>query len=226
MKILVVEDEKKVQTFIKQALEQAGMVVDAASTVDDMNLMADTTEYDIIVLDRMLGREDSVKSIDSLCKKNPDVKILVLSALGDVDEKVKGLTEGADDYIAKPFHVSELVARVRALSRRRENGRAMKDTMIEFGDLMIDLEKQRVSRGEKKIDLTKKEFQILTLLARRPGVVFSKANILDRVWDMNHFPESNIVEVTIANLRNKVDKGFEPLIQSQRGVGYWFRESM
>ena len=133
---------------------------------------------------------------------------------------------GADDYLGKPFHVSELIARIHVLDRRGTEKRgASKATQLIYQDLKIDLETQKIFRGEKKISLTKKEFQILVLLARNPGMVFSKSKILDQVWDLNHFPESNIIEVTIANLRAKLDKGFErPLIQSQRGMGYWLGE--
>ena len=139
---------------------------------------------------------------------------------------MKGLSLGADDYLGKPFHVSELIARIHALDRRGAEKRGTaKATQLVYQDLKIDLETQKVCRGEKKLSLTKKEFQILVLLARNPGMVFSKAKILDQVWDLNHFPESNIIEVTIANLRAKLDKGLErSLIQSQRGMGYWLGE--
>lgn len=225
MRILVVEDEKKVLTFIRKALEQAGMLVDGAATCPDMLSFLENIPYDIIVLDRLVGKDDSLMHIPAIRHSQPDVKILVLSALSDVDDRVKGLTEGADDYLGKPFHVEELVARIRTLARRRQAAESSgKDTAISYDDLKIDLSRQKVFRGDKPIDLTKKEFQILTLLARRPGEIFSKAAILEQAWDMNHYPESNIVEVAIANLRAKVDRGFKPLLHSRRGVGYWLGE--
>lgn len=226
MRILVAEDEKKVQRFIKQALEQAGMVVDTVSSVQELTSSIAALSYDVLVLDRLLGSEDSLDSIGDIRKVSPNTRILVLSALAEVEDKVRGLTEGADDYLGKPFHVSELVARLRTLVRRDTSAEgASKDTTVSFEDLKIDLDKQRVYRGERRIDLTGKEFRILCLLARHPGQVFSKSAILDQAWDLNHFPESNIVEVTIANLRSKVDKGFKPLIKSRRGLGYWLGDA-
>ncbi len=226
MRILVVEDEKKVQRFIKQALEQAGMVVDTVGTVTDMLAALQSVAYDAIVLDRLLGSADSLDSLDEIRKSSPHSKVIVLSALAEVEDKVKGLSQGADDYMGKPFHVAELVARIRTLTRREAAvEHAVKDNLVAFEDLKIDLEKQRVFRGEKRIDLTGKEFRILCLLARHPGQIFSKAAILDQAWDLNHYPESNIVEVTIANLRAKIDKGYKPLIKSRRGLGYWLGEA-
>lgn len=225
MKILVIEDEKKVRNFIRQALSDAGMSADAVSSIQDALTAAKTASYDAIVLDRMLGGLDSLDSLADFRRTNPRAKILVLSALSEVEEKVKGLSRGADDYLGKPFHVSELIARLRALARREEStARTAGDTKISHGDLKIDLETQRIFRGDKRIELTGKEFKTLCLMARHPGQIFSKSQLLDEVWDLNHFPESNVVEVTIANLRSKLDKGFQPLIHSRRGAGYWFGE--
>jgi two-component system, OmpR family, response regulator len=226
MRILVVEDEKKVQRFITQALEGAGMVVDTVGTLPDMLASLEAVTFDAIVLDRLLAGHDSLTALGEVRRLQPHAKVLVLSALAEVEDKVQGLTQGADDYLGKPFHVAELVARLRTLLRREAQAeKPGRDTVLAFEDLTIDLEKQRVARGERRIDLTGKEFRILCLLARHPGQIFSKAAILDQVWDLNHFPESNIVEVTIANLRSKVDKGFKPLIKSRRGVGYWLGEA-
>jgi DNA-binding response OmpR family regulator len=225
MKILVVEDEKKVRHFIRQALEEAGMTVDAVESSEDMLLSLAGSRYEVMVLDRLLGGRDSVGVVASLKRAHPEIRVLILSALSEVDDRVVGLTEGADDYLGKPFHVAELVARVRSLGRRAaDEMRGERSTAIAYGDLTIDLERQRVQRGGKRIELTGKEFKILCLLARHPGQIFSKTAILDQVWDFNHHPESNIVEVTIANLRSKLERGFGPLIRSRRGVGYWLGE--
>lgn len=225
MKVLVVEDERKVRNFIVQALAGEGMVPDEAQTVEELMASVSTSEYDLIVLDRLLDSRDSIDSIPEIRRLNPNARILVLSALSEINEKVRGLSGGADDYLGKPFHVAELVARLRALARRGEGGGVKaRDTQIAFADLRIDLETQRVFRGESRIDLTGKEFKILCLLARHPGRVFSKAKILDEAWEMNHSPESNVVEVTIANLRAKIDRGRSPLINSRRGAGYWLGE--
>lgn len=225
MRILVVEDEKKVRNFITQALADAGMAADSISSIDEVVTAVKIASYDVIVLDRLLGGQDSLDVLADMRKANPRAKILVLSALSEVDEKVKGLSSGADDYLGKPFHVSELIARLRVLTRRSSaEEHSSKDTLIEYEDLKIDLETQRVFRGEKKIDLTGKEFKMLCLLAKHPGQIFSRTKILDEAWDLNHYPESNVVEVTIANLRGKLDRGLKPLIHSRRGAGYWLGE--
>src|SRR3989338_1893528 len=191
MKILVVEDEKKVRDFIRQALEQAGMVVDTAGHRADLLSLLCTSSYNVIVLDRLLEGWDSLEILDEIRTRQPQSKTLLLSALSDVEEKVKGLSLGADDYLGKPFHVSELIARIHVLNRRGTEKRCTsKATQLIYQDLKIDLEKQKIFRGERKISLTKKEFQILVLLARNPVMVFSKSKILDQVWDLNHFPES------------------------------------
>ena len=225
MKVLVVEDERKVRQFITQALAEGGIVSDAVETVADLLAAVRANDYDLIVLDRLLGQEDSLEALPEIRRVRPRAKVLILSALAEVEEKVRGLSGGADDYLGKPFHVAELIARVRALERRGEQEeRGARDTQILHRDLRIDLETQRVFRGERRVELTGKEFKVLCLLARHPGQVFSKSKILDEAWDINHTPESNVVEVTIANLRAKIDKGFEPLIHSRRGVGYWLGE--
>ena len=225
MRILVVEDERKVRDFIRKALEEAGMVVDDVSLLSEMKAALATSSYDAVVLDRLLNGQDTLQSLPEIRRTFPQTKILFLSALNEVEEKVRGLSDGADDYLGKPFHVVELIARLRTLTRRRhQEDKSTKDTLLLFEDLKIDLESQRVFRKEQRIDLTGKEFKILCLLARNPGQIFSKMQMIDQIWDLNHNPESNVVEVTIANLRSKIDKNFKPLIQSRRGVGYWLGE--
>lgn len=229
MRILIVEDETKVRNFIRQALADAGMTVDAVAASSEMLSAIKTGHYEVVVLDRLVPGNDLLDLLPEIKRSNPSLKVLVLSALAEVEEKVKGLTEGADDYLSKPFHVAELIARIRSLSRREDRqsqaNKIIRDTVLEFGDLRIDLETQRVTRGKKRVDLTGKEFKLLCLLLRYPGRVFSKMELLDQVWDMNHFPESNVVEVTVASLRSKVDKGFKPLVQSRRGSGYWLGDA-
>ncbi|PIU58005.1 MAG: DNA-binding response regulator [Deltaproteobacteria bacterium CG07_land_8_20_14_0_80_38_7] len=226
MKILIAEDERKVGIFIKNALEEAGFVVDNVITLSDLLTTIKTNKYDALILDRLLQGDDSLNEINTIRQLQPNIKILVLSALSDVEDKVEGLTEGADDYLGKPFHVSELIARIRAITRRGATTASIKKDVITYKDLKINLSSQRVFRGDKRIDLTGKEFRILCLLSRHPGQVFSKTQILDQVWDLNHYPGSNVVEVSIANLRLKIDKDFEKqLIHNKRGVGYWFGES-
>ncbi|MBI2982480.1 MAG: response regulator transcription factor [Deltaproteobacteria bacterium] len=225
MKILVAEDEPKVSSFIRKALNDAGFVTDVVTEPLELLTSLKSTSYDVLVLDRLMKGSDSIDYLPEIRRSSPGTKVLILSALSDVEDKVKGITEGGDDYLGKPFHVAELVARIRALLRREDQRKkGMKDTLLLVEDLKIDLETQRVYRGGKRVDLTGKEFRILCLLARNPGQIFSKTSLLDQVWDMNHYPESNLVEVTIANLRSKVDKGFKALIQSRRGLGYWLGE--
>ncbi len=223
MRILVAEDEAKVRSFITEALKGAGMVVDGVSSAPELFAAVKTGAYDAIVLDRMLEGYDSIDALPKIRSDLPDVKVLVLSALADVDDKVKGLSSGADDYLSKPFHVAELVARLHTLLRRSEqSAKGVADTVIEYEDIRIDLNAQRVIRGGTRIELTGKEFKTLWVLAKNPGKIFSKSLLLDKVWEINYAPESNVVEVTIANLRNKLDKKLKPLIHSKRGVGYWF----
>jgi two-component system, OmpR family, response regulator len=227
LNVLVVEDEPKVQRFVRKALESAGMQVESIDRLDDLDAMMERVPFDIVVLDRLLGRRDSLPIVGPLKKKFPNLKILFLSALGDLDQRVAGLEMGADDYLPKPFHVTELVARVRALSRRPAGEEAL-DNTVRFADLEIHLDAQEVRRSGKAISLTAKEFKLLTLLARKPQKVFSREELLDRVWGVNSDPGSNVVEVTVNRLRSKLDEGAESsLIHTKRGSGYWFgdRES-
>jgi two-component system OmpR family response regulator len=225
VKILVVEDERKVRNFIQEALKAAGMVVDSVEDLTDLGDYLEANEYEAIVLDRMIRGQDSLNLLPEIRKKNPKTKILILSALSEVEDKVRGLSQGADDYLGKPFHVSELVARLHSITRRGETPDSeTKGNQLCCKDLLIELDSQKVCRAQKKINLTSKEYKMLTLLAKFQGRVFSKMMLLDQIWDINSFPESNVVEVTIANLRAKIDKGNEPLIHSRRGVGYWLGE--
>lgn len=222
MKVLIAEDEVKVQRFIKQALKEAGMVVDSVGKVPDLLSALQTGSYEILILDRLIRGKDALLLLKDIRKKYPQMKVLVLSALSAAEEKVTGLKEGADDYLGKPFHVPELIERVRAIGRRSASKEgSTKPNVIEYKDLKMDLEKQQVFRNQQKMDLTGKEFRLLHLLIRNPGRIFSKSSLLDQVWEMNHYPESNVVEVTVANLRAKIDRGCAPLIFSRRGVGYW-----
>lgn len=220
--VLLVEDEQKIKKFVEAALKKAGMMVESCSTlVEALEEYLERQAFDVVVLDRMLGQHDSIHSIAKIKSSNPLLKILFLSALGDVDQKVYGLQQGADDYLAKPFHVAELVARIQNLARRSGTARTIGQS-LQLDDLVINLENQTVVRQRKEIALTSKEFKLLTLLARHPKKMFSKFELLDRVWGLNSDPESNVVEVTVKRLRDKVDEGFSSeLIHTKRGSGYW-----
>lgn len=221
MRILVVEDEVKVRNFLKKGLSSHEMTVDAAASMDELFSNLLSVNYDVIVLDRLLSGVDSLKSILEIRKKAPKSKIIVLSALSEVDEKVKGLAGGADDYLGKPFHMEELIARLRVLGRRKES-ESLSDSTLSFENLKVNFSTQRVEREGKKIELTHKEYKLLIFLMRRPDHIFSKADLLNGVWEIDYYPESNIVEVLMNHLRKKIDKGFKKqLIHSRRGVGYW-----
>lgn len=222
IQVLVVEDEPKVQKFIRQALEQAGMRVETLDDLDDVEQQLQFLPYDVLVLDRLIKNQDSLGRLIRLKKKFPRLRVLILSALGELDDRVAGLELGADDYLAKPFHVTELIARIRSLGRR---GESAPESAIRYQDLKIDLHTQEVRVGDNLITLTAKEFKLLTLLAQKPNRVFSKAELLDRVWGFNSDPSSNVVEVTLTRLRSKLDEHLpHSLIHTKRGSGYWFGE--
>ncbi len=223
MKLLLAEDEPKVQKFILQAFKEKGWGVDTTSDIAELFSCLSMFEYEVLILDRLLQGKDALDYLPKIRGQQNKLKILILSALSDVEDKVTALSQGADDYLTKPFHVSELLARVQVLIRRNEEigSNGLKKYCLQFKDLKIDLEKQVAFRGEQKIELSAKEFKLLCLLLRNPGRIYSKTQLLDQVWGINFFPESNVVEVTMANLRHKLGSKEHSLILSKRGVGYW-----
>ncbi|MDB5039039.1 MAG: response regulator [Bacteriovoracaceae bacterium] len=225
LNILVVEDEPKVQRFIRQALEQSGMTVETLESLDDLDSHLERTKFDVLILDRLVGKRDSLSLLSRIKKIHLSLKVLVLSALGEVEDRVSGLELGADDYLPKPFHVSELIARVRNISRRNTESEKS-DTLLQYLDLEIRFDTQEVKRSGKVLSLTAKEFKLLTLMARWPKKIFSRSDLLDRVWGLNLDPGTNVVEVTLNRLRTKVDEGNAiSLIHTRRGSGYWFGEN-
>jgi two-component system OmpR family response regulator len=227
MKVLVVEDEVKVRRFIKRGLGTSEMTVDTASAIDEVFANMLSVKYDVIVLDRLLGGVDAIKYIAEIKKHSPETKIIVLSALAEVDDKVNGLATGADDYLGKPFHLTELAARIRALHRRAQaEAAAAGSNTLAHGDIVVKLDSQRVERAGKRINLTPKEYKLLVFMMGRPNRVFSKSELINDVWELQYYPESNVVEVVVNHLRSKIDKGFpKPVIHSRRGVGYWFGDA-
>ena len=222
MRILVVEDEPKVASFIKRGLEQAQNVVDIASTAAEADYLVSVQDYDLLILDCMLPDEDGRKLCRRLRARGVDLPVLILTAKDSTADKVLGLDSGADDYLTKPVDFTELLARVRALGRRR--GRPLLQP-IAIADLTIDPVTRRVTRGGQVIALTPKEYALLELLARRVGQVVTRAEIIEQVWDMHFDPTSNIVDVMIKMLRDKIDRRFEPkLIQTVRGAGYMIED--
>ncbi len=219
MKILIVEDEPKTGDYLRQGLTEAGYVVDLARDGFDGLHLAVGGDYDLVILDVMLPGLDGWQLLAGIRRKDPDLPVLFLTARDQVDDRVKGLELGADDYLIKPFAFAELLARLRTLLRR---GRATSEpTVLRVADLELDLLRRRVLRGNRRIELTAKEYALLELFMRRRGEVLPRSLIASSVWDMNFDSDTNVVDVAVRRLRLKVDEGFEPrLIQTVRGMGY------
>ncbi|MFL9962340.1 heavy metal response regulator transcription factor [Paraburkholderia sediminicola] len=217
MRILVIEDELKTAAYLKKGLEESGYAVDVANDGPQGLLLALEEEYDVIVLDVMLPGMDGWTVVKTL-RSTRTTPVLFLTARDDVDDRVRGLELGADDYLVKPFAFVEMLARVRTLARR---GPPRESELIKVGDLEMDVSRRRVKRGGIRIDLTPREFSLLQLLARRQGEVLSRTQIASYVWDMNFDSDTNVVEVAIRRLRTKIDDNFPvKLIHTVRGVGY------
>ncbi|MDI6869467.1 MAG: response regulator transcription factor [Coprothermobacterota bacterium] len=219
MRILIVEDEHKISTYLKRGLEEQGYAVDAAFTGSEALDWVQAAPYDLIILDIMLPEIDGITLCRELRARDMRMPILMLTARDAVEDRVTGLDAGADDYLIKPFAFNELLARVRALLRRNQD--APKVNTLQVGDLVLDTLARRVSRGGKRIDLTPKEYAILELLMREQGRVLTRTQIAEHVWNYEVYNQSNIVDVYIRNLRRKIDDGYElKLIRTVRGVGY------
>ena len=224
MKILVVEDEPKTGTYLKQGLVEAGFGVDLATNGLDGLHLASTGSYDLAILDVMLPGIDGWQVLQGIRRAGKNMPVMFLTARDQVDDRVKGLELGADDYLVKPFAFSELLARVRTQLRR--GGRAKDAESLCVADLELDLLRRRVTRAGKRIDLTAKEFALLELLLRRHGEVLPRSLIASQVWDMNFDSDTNVIEVAMRRLRAKVDDDFEPkLIRTIRGMGYVLEDS-
>jgi len=222
MRILIIEDEAKTASFLSKGLKENGFSVDTVDNGIDGLSALEQNNYDLAILDIMLPLLDGWSVLAVIRNKDIQTRILLLTAMDSVEDRVKGLELGADDYLVKPFAFSELLARIRNLLRR---GTATEIQMIQCADLKIDAIKHRVTRKGVRIDLTPKEFQLLLLMARSPGEVFSRTVIAEKVWDMNFDSNTNVVDVAIRRLRTKVDDPFEnKLIQTIRGVGYAFEQ--
>ena len=218
MKILVVEDELKTGNYLRQGLAEASFVVDLMRNGKDGLHAGLTEDYDLIVLDVMLPELDGWAVLRELRRAGKDIPVLFLTARDQVDDRVKGLELGADDYLVKPFAFSELLARVRTLLRRGKN---KEPEVLRVADMELDLMRRRVTRAGKRIDLTAKEFALLELLLRRHDEVLPRSLIASQVWDMNFDSDTNVIEVAVRRLRAKIDDGFEPkLIHTVRGMGY------
>ena len=219
MKILIVEDELKTGQYLRQGLTEAGFVADLARDGTDGLHLALQGEYDLVVLDVMLPGLDGWQVLQALRLRGLHMPVLFLTARDQVEDRVKGLELGADDYLVKPFSFAELLARVRTILRRGRGGSEV--TTLQVADLELDLLRRRVSRAGRRIDLTAKEFGLLELLMRRQGEVLPRSMIASQVWDMNFDSDTNVIEVAVRRLRLKIDEAHEiKLIQTVRGMGY------
>src|SRR5512138_1977429 len=222
MRILVVEDEKKTASFVRKALRAEGFAVDVCHDGEDALHLAETTPYDALVLDIMLPGRDGLSVLRHLRERQNGVAVLLLSARGHVNERVEGLDAGADDYLPKPFALAELVARVRALGRRGGESRA---TVLRVSDLSLDTLTRVARRRETTIELTAREYRLLEFLMRSVGRICGRMTILEKVWDYDFDPGTNLVDVYVRRLREKLEADREPkLLHTVRGVGYVMRE--
>jgi len=219
MRVLIVEDDQQIASFVTKGLQQAGFAVDHAADGESGLHMARVNPYDALIVDLMLPKRDGFSLIEGLRSRGDGTPVLILSARGSLDDKLKGFQVGSDDYLTKPFSFAELLARLQALLRRTT--RAQSQSTLTVGDLSVDLLSRRVTRGEQEIELQPREFALLEYLMRNAGNVVSKTMILEHVWDYHFDPQTNVVDVLVHRLRSKIDRGFEPkLLHTLRGVGY------
>ena len=222
MRLLLVEDDKKIASFLEKGLRESGFNVEICYDGVEGLSMALTEEYDVAVMDIMLPLLDGLSVIEKMREKNVGTPVLILSARQSVDDRIQGLQKGGDDYMVKPFSFSELLARVQALIRRDQKN--TRPTVLSVDTLQMDLLKHEVVRDGQKIELPAKEYALLEYMMRNPEVVLSKTSILERVYDYAFDPQTNVVDVLVCRLRNKIDKDFEKkLIHTVRGMGYVLR---
>ena len=223
MRILVIEDDRETASYLVKALSEAGHVADSAYDGQAGFELAIAEHYDVLVVDRMLPKRDGLSLIAELRAADHRVPVLILSALGQVDDRVTGLRAGGDDYLAKPYAFSELLARVEVLARRR-GGRG-EETSYRIGDLELDRLSHSVKRGTTEIDLQPREFRLLEYLMKHAGQVVTRTMLLENVWDYHFDPQTNVIDVHISRLRSKIDKGFsQQLLHTVRGAGYMIRD--
>ena len=224
MRILLIEDDREAAAYLSKALREAGHVADHAADGETGAAMAADGGYDVLVVDRMLPKRDGLSIVEELRKRGDQTPALFLSALGQVDDRVAGLRAGGDDYLAKPYAFSELLARVEALGRRQKPGTA--ETVYRVGDLELDRLGHTVTRSKQAIPLQPREFRLLEYLMKHAGQVVTRTMLLENVWDYHFDPQTNVIDVHVSRLRAKIDKGFgEPLLHTVRGAGYMIRDA-
>lgn len=223
MKILLIEDDREAASYLMQALDECGHVTHHASDGETGFAMASGMDYDVLIVDRMLPRRDGISVIESLRAEDNKTPVLILSALGEVDDRVTGLRAGGDDYLVKPYAFSELLARVEVLARRSAPSEA--ETHYQVGDLSLDRLSRKVDRAGETILLQPREFRLLEYLMKNAGRVVTRTMLLENVWDYHFDPQTNVIDVHMSRLRAKVDKGHErQLLQTVRGAGYMIRD--
>ncbi len=224
MRVLVIEDDCEAARYMVKGLAESGHLADHAADGVDGLAMAGGGQYDVLVVDRMLPRLDGLSLVAAFRADGGDTPVLFLSALGQVDDRVKGLKAGGDDYLVKPYAFAELLARIEALARRRNPAQA--ETRFRVGDLELDLLARQVNRAGRRIELQPREFQLLEYLIRHAGQVVTRTMLLENVWDYHFDPQTSVIDVHISRLRAKIDKGFDrPLLHTVRGAGYSLRDA-
>ncbi len=225
MRLLIVEDDRESADYLVKAFREVGHIADLAGDGEEGLALAETGDYDVLVIDRMLPKRDGLSIIGTLRGKGNHTPALILSALGQVDDRIKGLRAGGDDYLPKPYSFAELLARVEVLSRRK--GGPSEDTTYRVGDLELDRLSHRVVRGTAEITLQPREFRLLEYLMKHAGQVVTRTMLLENVWDYHFDPQTNVIDVHISRLRSKIDKGYDrPLLHTIRGAGYMVRDGI
>jgi two-component system OmpR family response regulator len=224
MRLLIVEDDRDAADYIARAFREVGHVADQAPDGEEGLALATDRQYDVLIIDRMLPKRDGLSVIGELRAKGIETPVLILSALGQVDDRVKGLRAGGDDYLPKPYSFSELLARTEVLARRR-GGR--EETVYRVADLELDRLSHQVTRAGQEIVLQPREFRLLEYLMKHAGQVVTRTMLLENVWDYHFDPQTNVIDVHISRLRSKIDKGFDrPLLHTIRGAGYMIRDGI
>lgn len=223
MRVLVIEDDRETAQFLQKSLKESGHAPDLAGDGESGLAMAQENAYDVLIVDRMLPKLDGLSVVRTLRAEGDRTPVLILSALGDVDDRVKGLRAGGDDYLTKPYAYTELLARVEALGRRAIPEE--QETRYSVGDLVLDRLSHRVTRAGEPIQLQPREYRLLEYLMKHAGQVVTRTMLLENVWDYHFDPQTNVIDVHVSRLRSKIDKGFDrPLLHTVRGAGYMVRD--
>ena len=221
MRLLLIEDDPEVSAFISKGMKEAGYTIDTAFDGKNGLFLATTEDYDLMIVDRMLPELDGLTIIKTIRGTGKTTPVLILSALGEVDDRVRGLRSGGDDYLVKPFAFAELLARVEVLFRRQDHVQGVQETRLKAGDLELDLLSRKVIRGDREIELQAREFKLLEYMLRNKGRLVTRTMLLEHVWDYHFDPQTNVIDVHVSRLRGKIEKGFDSkIVRTVRGAGY------